>query len=365
VRILVRGSESNQWRLVDSADYDNEAELQELLAESPSLIPVGEIREDASPLVVAVPEFGLPGSGSTDLLAFSIDGDIAVVECKLAANPEIKRKVVGQILEYGAYLWGMTYEEVDERVYQRGGQRLADLVASEVEEADWDEEAFRNNVSDALERGNFLLVVAVDGINEELSRTVKFLNGCGNPAFAFSALEMRRFQERDTDILVPHVHGAASKGAPSPSSGAKRKRWNKQMFFETIRETLPPALVAIVEELFAWSTEHAAQISWGTGNVLGSFSFRFRKGSKTFPVFSVVTDGMLWLNFTSGRRRVADEVFDDFIRSLQGIPGFQHISLDDRWPVIETAEVFMNQPQALEQFKAAVLELGQQAQTEE
>jgi hypothetical protein len=36
---------------------------------SPSLIPVDEIRDGMPPLVAAVREFGLPGSGSTDLLA--------------------------------------------------------------------------------------------------------------------------------------------------------------------------------------------------------------------------------------------------------------------------------------------------------
>ena len=137
MRIAIRSATTGAWRLVESADYDNEAELQKLLAESPSLIPVDEIREGISPLVVAVREFGLPGSGSTDLLAFNADGDVAVIECKLAANQEIRRKVVGQILEYGAYLWGMTYEEVDERIYQRTGRRLADLVGEAADTGDW------------------------------------------------------------------------------------------------------------------------------------------------------------------------------------------------------------------------------------
>ena len=85
MRIAIRSATTGEWRLVESADYDKEAELQKLLAGSPSLIPAGEIREGLSPLVVAVREFGLSGSGSTDLLAFSADGDVAVCECKLAA----------------------------------------------------------------------------------------------------------------------------------------------------------------------------------------------------------------------------------------------------------------------------------------
>ena len=86
-------------------------------------------------------EFGLPGSGNTDVLAFSPDGDIAVVECKLAANAESKRKVIGQILEYAAYLWGMDYEEVDKRVRRLRGEGLAELIEEAVA-GEWDKASF-------------------------------------------------------------------------------------------------------------------------------------------------------------------------------------------------------------------------------
>ena len=105
-----------------------------------------------SPLVFAVSEFGLPGSGSTDVLAFSAQGDIAIVECKLAANPEIKRKVIGQILEYAAYLWKMNYEQVDNRIQQMKGKSLAELVAESIA-GGWDEELFRDGIRETLDKG--------------------------------------------------------------------------------------------------------------------------------------------------------------------------------------------------------------------
>ena len=109
MKILIRTGEKKDWEVVGSIKPKAEIELQNLLIESPSLIPVDEIREDISSFLIAVDEFGLPGSGNTDVLAFNSEGDIAIVECKLAANPESKRKVVGQILEYGAHLWEMDY----------------------------------------------------------------------------------------------------------------------------------------------------------------------------------------------------------------------------------------------------------------
>jgi hypothetical protein len=242
----MRNQKFEGWKLVESAAYGAEAELQSLLASSPSLIPVDEIREGVSSFVVAVREFGLTGSGNTDLLAFSAKGDIAIVKCKLAANAEIKRKVIGQILEYGAYLWNMTYEEVDQRVNRLRGKSLADLVAESIEDSEWDEENFRSSVQDALTRGAFILIIAVDEMNEELSQTIRFLNGCGNPAFSFNALEMRRFQQADTEILVPDLHGPSSRG-PKPTGG--RKKWTEQELFETFQQEFSPEVVEIVRNL--------------------------------------------------------------------------------------------------------------------
>ena len=56
MRIVVRTSDEQGWQTVDSVGYGAEKELQMLLAESPSLIPVGDIREGASPLVAAARE---------------------------------------------------------------------------------------------------------------------------------------------------------------------------------------------------------------------------------------------------------------------------------------------------------------------
>ena len=109
--ILIRNKGTPRGEIVASAEYDGEVELQKLLAESPSLLPMDEMREDASFLVAAIREFGLSGSGQTDLIAFTAYGEIAVIEYKIATNAEIKRTVIGQVLEYGAYLWNMSYED--------------------------------------------------------------------------------------------------------------------------------------------------------------------------------------------------------------------------------------------------------------
>jgi hypothetical protein len=63
MKILIRKQKESEWDLVKSAGYDAETELQELLAESPSLIAINEIREGTSPLLVAIKEMLVRGLG--------------------------------------------------------------------------------------------------------------------------------------------------------------------------------------------------------------------------------------------------------------------------------------------------------------
>jgi len=58
--------------------------------------------DERKPIRVWVREAHLPGSGLTDLIGLDEDGNISIIETKLASSQEIKRKVIGQILEYAA-----------------------------------------------------------------------------------------------------------------------------------------------------------------------------------------------------------------------------------------------------------------------
>jgi hypothetical protein len=68
MKILLRNQSTKKWEPIDSADYSAEHKLQRLLADTPSLIPISEIRENFSQLVASEREVGLPGSGTTDIL---------------------------------------------------------------------------------------------------------------------------------------------------------------------------------------------------------------------------------------------------------------------------------------------------------
>lgn len=347
MRILIR-DHSKEWTFAESVRVRAEAELQKLLLESPSLITIDEIREGVSPLAFAVSEFGLPGSGATDILAFSSDGDIAIIECKLATNPEIKRKVIGQILEYAAYLWQMSYEMVDNRIQKLKGKSLAELVENSVA-GEWNEEQFRKGVKQSLLDGSFILIIVVDELNEELKRIIRYINECSESAFSLHALEMRRFQAEKIEVLVPHLYGVSTK----PPAGGKRRKWSEAEFFRVLEEVEPNS-VSIVRDLYEWSRDVADRRWFGTGVETGSFTFHYLMEGKTISVFTIYTNGRLVLNYGWLSRKIDKETMEDFDERIHEIPTFSRIPHDfSKWPTIKVIDAF-GDPENIDRFKIVV-----------
>ena len=357
MKILIRTNESKTWKVAESIKAKAEAELQKLLIESPSLIPIDEIREGVSPLVVAVSEFGLPGSGNTDVIAFSPDGDIAIIECKLATNPEAKRKVIGQILEYAAYLWKMSFDELNSRIQRIRGKSLTELIQESVA-GEWDKETFHTGIEQSLMSGSFILIIVVDEINEELKRIIRYINECSESAFSLHALELRRFRVEKTEILVPHLYGISAK---PPAGETKIKKWSEEEFFRVLKENIESDTFQIIRDLYEWSKNTADRIWFGTGVQKGSFTFHYLKDGKTISVFTVYTDGKIMLNYGWLSTRISHEILEEFHKKLQEIPTFRQVPADfSKWPAIKITAAFKEN---IDEFKQVVRWLGEEVKS--
>lgn len=112
--LLIRKKGEKLWHEPPTRSYEKERELQDLLLNSPGLVP----GVDSERSVIA-DEVALAG-GAADLVVVDADGVITIVECKLAANPDMRRTVVGQILAYAAALWQLSYEQFEAIMARRG-----------------------------------------------------------------------------------------------------------------------------------------------------------------------------------------------------------------------------------------------------
>ena len=184
-----------------SADYD-EAWLQQLLFRHPEALPIEEIDRAYSGAVPICMELNTP-AGPVDALYATPQGRLVVLETKLWRNPEARRTVVGQVLDYAKELSRWTYEDMQGAVTRRTGRRgnaLFDIVNEAA--AELDEAEFVDEVSRSLRQGRFLLLICGDGIREGVATIAEFLESHGTLEFTFGLVEMAVYRMPDSGLLV-------------------------------------------------------------------------------------------------------------------------------------------------------------------
>jgi hypothetical protein len=354
-KMLLRSKGERKWHDVSEAPFRDEAHLQKLLYEDPRLIPFADLGEGYPEPRAFVREAGLPGSGNTDLVGVDEQGRITVIECKLATNPEQKRKVVGQVLEYAAFLWQMSYESF-EKLFARslaaaGKSGLAQLVAPE-DNSEWSEAEFPGNVEASLEKGDFTLIIAVDALNDELRRIIQYLNRGQRNGTTVCAVEVGYFLGEEHEIVAPRLVGPKSEPPPPPG------KWDELRFFTATAAKCGAEAVATVRALYEFTQKESDNCAWGRGQD-GSFTFRLERDGVTGSVFSVFTSGSIMLSFGYMDGRVPESAVNRFADELAQLPG-----LDDlpavlqvkRFPRYQVADAFAA-PGNLEAFEQAVLKV--------
>ena len=208
--------------------YDSEKALQAIIHEHPSLVtgtPPG--RADT---VIACRELE-GGVGPADVVVLDTSGNLTLVECKLARNPEVRRKVIGQVLDYASRIWQM---DVDEFALAwanaSGGVSPFEALSDE-------DGLIRAALAKNLAAARFRIVLAVDGINDDLRRIVEFLNRITVPETGVVAVEFERASAGGTEVLIPTTFGTdfvEAKAAADPAM--RRPNWTEEQFFDHCEE---------------------------------------------------------------------------------------------------------------------------------
>ncbi|KAB2807190.1 hypothetical protein F9L07_27255 [Pimelobacter simplex] len=348
--ILVRAL-GGGWQEPEVTAYENEAALQELVKESPDLLS-GEA-------LATVDEFWVPGIGSIDLVGVAADGAITLIECKLRANPQIRREVVGQILAYAGGIWQMSYDEFAATWEARSGRSLLDHVRDKTGAED--AEAIRAGVVDSLARGVFTLVIAVDEITDELKRIIEFLNTVTTDSVTVLGLELQYVKQSDTEILIPRTYGDSLAEVKRKSSPTGRK-WSAESFAAEVA-ALPAPEKQVVEKLMAHGAAHGVRPWWGVGQVPG-MSWYYRVSGTTVSLFqiylrptgTVVAASIGGLKSAAGLGDAAAVRMLDGLRDVAQIaPSLDHVTADslNKYPSIPVVGV-LDQPGVIEAFLGVI-----------
>lgn len=177
--------------------------LQDLLFAHPESLPIAEIDNAYVGLMPLCMELDTP-AGPIDALYITATGKLVVLETKLWRNPEARRKVIGQILHYAQELSQWDYSRLNLKVGHARREPKFGGIAELICQRDPTIVAhrFQDSVTQCLKRGDFLLLIAGDGIRENVGAITEYLDRHGTLHFTFGLIECAIYETANGARLV-------------------------------------------------------------------------------------------------------------------------------------------------------------------
>jgi hypothetical protein len=180
----------------------NEAWLRDTLLANPELLPIHDLDPSYGPLVPLCRELRTT-AGPIDAAFISPLGRLTLVECKLWRNPEARRKVIAQILDYARVISRWSYSDLQRGISIATGKHgNVPFELARERHPDLHEQQFVDHASAALRQGRFQLVIAGDGIRDDVSAMAELITRNATLAFSFGLVELALYGMEDGALLV-------------------------------------------------------------------------------------------------------------------------------------------------------------------
>ena len=184
----------------------DESSLQDLLFRFPNCLPIAAIDASYRDAVPVCRELAT-SAGYVDALFVNSHGRMTLVEFKLWRNPQARREVIGQILDYTQAIAKWGYEDLQREVskaLKKKGNVLFELIRENAPHTN--EAEFVDNVTRHLKRGEFLLLIVGDGIREGVENIVNFVQQHSGLHFNLALVEAALYRDADDcTIIQPRV----------------------------------------------------------------------------------------------------------------------------------------------------------------
>jgi hypothetical protein len=308
--MAIRDPHRSAERLVEEGRVPSEAALHKVLMRHPELVPATDLGFGR---VVTVGFEASLTSGRADLVLLDDEGRVCIVEVKKEGNPDT-RKVVAQLLDYAAALWGLTVDEFERRTLRRklgdeDPRTLDELIMEElVPDADNPEDAAEGVVEalgETLRAGDFTLVLAAPTVPPDVQRVIEYLNARGHSVFG---LEVSYFSG-DVEAFVPRIVVRPNLGGRIAGGNPPKRRWDEDSFLREIEREHGDGEAYAARELIEWARDRQLRLWWGTGRIEGSFGpVLEHAGQRHYPFTVVTARGKVEIPFDYMTRR---RPFDD------------------------------------------------------
>ncbi|MEJ2725531.1 MAG: hypothetical protein P8175_12975 [Deltaproteobacteria bacterium] len=294
--VLVRDGATVVLKRVPFAEkLFNEDWLQNLLFSHPDILPFSDLEpafEGSIPIARELPT----AAGPIDLLYMNSKGYITLVETKLWRNPDARRSVIAQLIDYVKEMTAWSYDSLVSAIKSTGhhknnGDQLVELFA-DPDDGEVDDVEFVDRVSRNLESGRFLLLVVGDGIQEGVEKMAEFLQQTPHLRYSLALVELAVYRDSSeknektyyiqpkilartkevtravVELKIPVSRSDIAVSLPTEPSGpgSTRRRITEEEFFEELEkssEQKGKETVQFAKWILDESYRRRFEIDWG------------------------------------------------------------------------------------------------------
>ena len=366
-----------------SADHkgeEREAFIQSLVHDHPEVIPMADIAPPFMPLVSVCRE--LPTSaGFLDNLWVTPDGGIVLGECKLFRNPEARRQVIVQALDYARAVAGLGYEDLEAAARKALGSPSMTLWSLVSDQSTLEQAQFVDAISRRLRQSHFMVLIIGDGIQEGVESLTSYLQLHAGLHVGLALVDLSIWRDSDGRLLVlpriplhtvliergvvtvgpsgeVKVQPPGTQASLQPSAALRTVTISEQEYFDQLEQRHPGlaaqlrAFLADISNLgIVPEFRKSLVLRWGA-----SPDFDASPGY-------IGKDGFVWLSsgWNSAKRLGRPQAGEDYLESVAKIVGGHVRRPEKNWPdvtgpngrQVELSELL----KAPEKWKAAIAQL--------
>ncbi len=181
-----------------------ESEIQKVIESCPNILPFSDLDKRLGEFTHLCREYPTP-SGPIDNVLLGDEGEICLVETKLWQNPDARRKVVGQLIDYASRVKGTPYLEFEKKInsLRKTNESLYETYKGSFKTEELAEHEFVDAVSDTLRKGSFVLLIVGDGIRSEVEEMADFMNKGPGSLYSLGLVEIRVYETENGKLYFP------------------------------------------------------------------------------------------------------------------------------------------------------------------
>ena len=324
-------------KLMLNEKHFDENWIQDLIYKNPQLLPSTEI-EPVFGNQISIGREITTNAGYIDNLFINSDGYLTIVETKLWRNPEARREVVAQIIDYAKELNKWNFQLLNESVinsnrnYNNSNDGIIELIKKYDNQID--EKEFIDNIERNLKKGRFLLLIVGDGIRENVQDMVEYLSQMPQLYFTLALVELQIFKtkinNKELSLIIPNIITRTKEITraivkiegvnpeqikveipetqfqdKSKTVLSKRFTISEQDFFDILAEKVNSSEIEFARKILQDCQTKGLFIDWKQGSFVVKY-FNPELSSLKYTLFVVTTGGQIYPGWVSGQLEKAN-----------------------------------------------------------